>query len=151
MQPAVRHECIDHITEEGILLPMQCIFNCSFSCVNRMSTFYSRLEFLLYRVLIEWIIYLEALNYLSVVDMFDPNGPIVGLLVQALTLSHLHTYLRDVLFSCWLTRNCDACSVRHVCVCQWITMHPFSQQTAPPPSSPSEGKHKYCCLLLKQP
>lgn len=42
-------------------------------------------------------------------------------------------------------------AVSDMCVCQWITMHPFSQQTAPPPSSPSEGKHKYCCLLLKQP
>lgn len=43
------------------------------------------------------------------------------------------------------------CLQCQTCVYQWITMHPFSQQTSPPPSSPSEVKHKYCCLLLKQP
>lgn len=111
MQPAVRHECIDDITERGILLPMQSILIVAFPVSTGCPPFIAGLS----SCSIEWIIYLEALNYLSVVDMFDTNGPIVGLLVQALTLSHLHTYLRDVLFSCWLTKTVMP-AVSDVCV-----------------------------------
>lgn len=120
-------------------------FNCSFSCVNRMSTFYSRLEFLLYRVdnifrstelpLSSWYVWHKWSN------CWSPCSS-----THALTLAHLSTWCPIFLLA---HQNCDACSVRRVC--QWITMHPFSQQTAPPPSSPSEVKHKYCCLLWKQP